>query len=138
MDIRTLTDEISVSPQIDAAHMKEIAGAGFRSVLCNRPDQEEPGQPTCADIEAAATAEGLAFRSVPMSGHSLPPDLMSAFSAALRELPKPILAYCRSGTRCTLLWAVSQHGRLDSSDIVQSAARAGYDVAGLVQQLDDR
>ncbi len=138
MDIRTLTDEISVSPQIDAQHMKEIAGAGFRSVLCNRPDGEEPGQPDCAEIEAAAAAEGLAFRSVPMSGHMLPPELVAAFSAACQALPKPILAYCRSGTRCTFLWAVSQHGLLDSADIVQSAARAGYDVAGLVQQLDSR
>ncbi|MEM0950458.1 MAG: TIGR01244 family sulfur transferase [Pseudomonadota bacterium] len=138
MDIRTLTDEISVSPQIDAEHMKEIAGSGFRSVLCNRPDGEELGQPDCSEIEAAAIAEGLVFRSVPMSGHMLPPELLSDFSAALNELPKPILAYCRSGTRCTFLWAVSQHGLMDSNDIVQRAARAGYDVAGLVQQLDSR
>ena len=138
MDIRTLSDEISVSPQIETQNLKEIAGAGFRSVLCNRPDDEEVGQPACADIEAAASAEGLAFRSVPMSGHALPPELLAEFNVALEELPKPVLAYCRSGTRCTLLWAISQHGRMDSEDIVQSAARAGYDVAGLVQQLDGR
>ncbi|MEM9909568.1 MAG: TIGR01244 family sulfur transferase [Pseudomonadota bacterium] len=138
MDIRTLSDEISVSPQVDPQHMKEIAGAGFRSVLCNRPDHEEPGQPDCAQVEAAAAAEGLAFRSVPMAGHALPPELLADFGDAVASLPKPILAYCRSGTRCTFLWAVLQHGLMDSEDIVQSAARAGYDVAGLVQQLDSQ
>lgn len=138
MDIRVLSDDISVSPQIDSQHVREIAGAGFRSILCNRPDGEELGQPDISEIEAAAKAEGLAFSSVPMSGQALPPELLAAFKSALENLPKPILAYCRSGTRCTLLWAVSQHGRMDSLDIVQRAARAGYDVAGLVQQLDNR
>lgn len=136
MDIRTLTDDVSVSPQIDAQHMREIAGAGFRSVLCNRPDGEETSQPACSEIEAAAEAEGLVFRSVPMSGHTIPPELLKQFNQALHDLPKPILAYCRSGTRCTMLWAISQHGRMDSADIIESASRAGYDVAGIVQHLD--
>ncbi|MEM7075312.1 MAG: TIGR01244 family sulfur transferase [Pseudomonadota bacterium] len=136
MDIRTLTEDIAVSPQIDVAHVREIAGAGFHSILCNRPDGEAPDQTPIAEIEAAAEAEGLSFRAVPMTGHAVPPDLMSEFDRALHELPKPILAYCRSGTRCTLLWAISRHGQMDSSEIVERARSAGYDVSGLVQQLD--
>lgn len=135
MDIRQLTDDFAVSPQIDAAHMKEIAGAGFRSVLCNRPDGEEIGQTDYATIEAAAEAEGLEMRWIPIVSGIVTPGAMSEFKAALEEMPKPILAYCRSGTRCTMLWSIAQYGRLDDEEIVMRAAKAGYDMRPIIQQM---
>ncbi len=135
MDIRPLTKEFAVSPQIDAAHVKEIAGAGFRSILCNRPDGEEAGQPEFDAIETAARAEGLEVRSVPIVSGMLTPDALAEFDQALQDLPKPILAYCRSGTRCTMLWAAVEHGRRADDDIVERAAKAGYDVGPLVRQM---
>lgn len=138
MDLRQITEEFSVSPQIDAAHVHEIAGAGFRSVLCNRPDGEEPGQPGYDDIAEVVRAEGLEARSVPIVSGQITPQALEAFRAALEELPKPVLAYCRSGTRCTMLWAITQHGRMDDEEIVRRAAHAGYDVAGLIRQLNAR
>ena len=138
MDIRPLTKEFAVSPQIDAAHIKEIAGAGFQSILCNRPDGEEFGQPEFESIEQAAKAEGLEIRSIPIVSGMITPEALADFDAALKDLPKPILAYCRSGTRCTMLWAAVEHGRRDDTEIVDRAAKAGYDVAPLVRQLRAR
>lgn len=138
MDIRPLTKEFAVSPQIDAAHIKEIAGAGFHSILCNRPDGEEMGQPEFEEIETAAKAEGLEVLCVPIVSGMMTPDALAAFDQALKDLPKPILAYCRSGTRCTMLWAVVEHGRREDEDIIARAAKAGYDVAPLVRQMRAR
>ncbi|MEL7257040.1 MAG: TIGR01244 family sulfur transferase [Pseudomonadota bacterium] len=138
MDIRQLTDDFAVSPQIDVAHMKEIAGAGFRSLLCNRPDGEEMGQTDFAAIEEAAAQEGLEIRWIPIVSGMVTQGAMSEFTAALDEMPKPILAYCRSGTRCTMLWSIAQYGRLDDQEIVSRAAKAGYDMGPLIQQLSNR
>ncbi|WP_338549917.1 TIGR01244 family sulfur transferase [Roseovarius phycicola] len=138
MDIRQLTDDFAVSPQIDVAHMKEIAGAGFRSLLCNRPDGEEMGQTDYSAIEDAAAQEGLEIRWIPIVSGMVTQEAMSEFTAALDEMPKPILAYCRSGTRCTMLWSIAQYGRLDDQEIVSRAAKAGYDMGPLIQQLSNR
>lgn len=138
MDLRRLTDSFTVSPQIDAAHLHEIAGAGFRSILCNRPDGEEAGQPAFDEIAAAARAEGLEARLVPISGGMITAAAMAEFRDALAGMPKPILAYCRTGTRCTMLWAAAEHGIMDETEIERRAAAAGYDVSHLLRQLSAR
>lgn len=138
MDIRPLTQEFAVSPQIDAAHVREVAGAGFQSILCNRPNGEELGQPDFEAIEQAALAEGMEVRSVPITSGMITPDSLAAFDQALQDLPQPILAYCRSGTRCTMLWAAVEHGRRPDEEIIERAAKAGYDVAPLVRQMQAR
>lgn len=138
MDLRRLTAEFSVSPQIDPGHMHEISGAGFRAVLCNRPDGEEPGQSPYDAVAEAARAEGLEARCVPIVSGAVTPEALAEFQTALEELPKPILAYCRSGTRCTMLWSITQYGRLDDDEILRRAAAAGHDMAGLIGQLRRR
>ncbi|MEM7733623.1 MAG: TIGR01244 family sulfur transferase [Pseudomonadota bacterium] len=138
MDIRKLTDDFSVSPQVDVAHMREIAGAGFKSIMCNRPDQEDPGQPDYDAIADAAIAEGLEVAWIPVVGGMLGPDALTEFDRALADMPRPMLAYCRSGTRCTTLWAVTQHGRMDDAEIIERAAKAGYDMSGLIMQMSQR
>lgn len=135
MDIRPLTNSFAVSPQIDVADMKDIAGAGFRSILCNRPDGEEFGQTDFDTIAEAARAEGLDIRSVPIVSGMVTQEALDDFASALQEMPKPILAYCRSGTRCTMLWSIAQFGTMDSEEIISRAGKAGYDMSGLVAQL---
>lgn len=136
MDLRKLTDDFSVSPQVDAAHMREIAGAGFKSIMCNRPDHEDPEQPMYVAIAEAAAREGLEVAWIPIAGGMMTPAALEEFRNALLEMPRPMLAYCRSGTRCTMLWAITQHGAMDDAEITERAAKAGYDVSGLLMQLN--
>lgn len=104
MDIRRLDSDFSVTGQIEPEDAAAIAGQGFRSILCNRPDGEAPGQPTSREIEKAAKAAGLAFRAVPVVPGQIGEGDVDAFQAALDELPGPVLAYCRSGGRAADLW----------------------------------
>lgn len=136
MELRQITEDFTVSPQIDCADLPAIAAAGFRAILCNRPDGEEPGQCTYHDIVAAAEAAGLQVRAVPIVSGRASPEDRAAFRAALAELPKPILAYCRTGTRSTMLWTMTSHGARSSAEILRLTAAAGYDMSGLVAQLD--
>jgi sulfide:quinone oxidoreductase len=135
MDPRQITDTFTVSPQISVEDVPAIAKAGFRSILCNRPDGEEAAQISHAEIEAAAARAGLEFRSVPIVSGAVSETDLANFKAALDEMPAPILAYCRSGTRCTMLWSIAQIGQMPGDQIVAAAAAAGYDMSGLVAQM---
>lgn len=111
MQYRQLTEDYVVSPQISVADVAEIKAAGFKSVICNRPDNEDPGQPSAVEIQAAVEAAGLEFRWVPVVSGGMTPDDVAAQANALDELPGPVFAYCRSGTRCTNLLAGIQQIR---------------------------
>ena len=113
MDIRRITEDYAVSPQISPDDIPEIKAAGFRSIMCNRPDGEDYGQPEFDAVAEAARAEGIEVRCVPI-----------------------VSGYCRSGTRCTMLWSIASYGRLSGDEIVSAARDAGYDMSGLVRQLD--
>jgi sulfide:quinone oxidoreductase len=134
MDIRKITDELSVAPQIQAEDVAAIAAAGFRAVICNRPDGESTDQPCCEDIAAAVAAQGLAWRTQPVRSGGITQADVEAFGALLAELPKPMLAYCRSGTRCAMLWCLSQAGTRPLPDILQRAQAAGYDMSAVMQR----
>jgi sulfide:quinone oxidoreductase len=135
MDLRKITDDFSVSPQIECEDVTGIAEAGFRSILCNRPDGEEFGQCAYDAVAKAAEATGLVVRSVPIVSGMLSEADLAAFRAALDEMPKPILAYCRSGTRCTMLWSMTNFGDLGADEIVRATSAAGYDMSGLMRQM---
>lgn len=98
-----IAENFSVTPQISVADVADIAQAGFGQVICNRPDNEEPGQPAAADIAKACAAHGIAFHHLPFQGN-LPPKLVEDFRALMDKSSSPTLAYCRSGQRCVLLW----------------------------------
>lgn len=135
MDLRKLTDAYSVSPQIAPQDVPAIAEAGYRAVMCNRPDGEEYGQPEYDAVARAAAEAGLEVRWVPIvSGQVTQADL-DAFRAALDELPGPLLAYCRTGTRCTMLWTIARFGTLPDEEILRATSEAGYDMSGLLGQL---
>jgi uncharacterized protein (TIGR01244 family) len=104
--IRPLAPDFAVAPQLGPEQMAEVAAAGYKSVIINRPDFEGgPDQPTAAEVAAAAQAVGLAVEYQPVVGGSMTVGDVARFAELLRELPGPVLAYCRTGTRCTNLYA---------------------------------
>ena len=117
-----------VAGQIDAADVAEAAAAGVAMIVNNRPDHEEPGQPTAEQIRLAAEAAGLAYRHIPVAG-GLAPDQVEAMAEALDEADGKLLAFCRSGTRSTYLWALARAARgAEAETLVRQAAEAGYDL----------
>jgi uncharacterized protein (TIGR01244 family) len=109
LPLQALTPDVSVTPQLSPEAMAEVAAAGFRSVVNNRPDFEGGAdQPTSAQIEAAATAAGLAYAHLPVQGGYQSPEEIAQFADLLAELPRPLLAFCRSGARSTKLFMAAQ------------------------------
>lgn len=111
MDVRQITENYSVSPQITPDEIAAVKAAGFRTVICNRPDGEQPGQPSHDAIQAAVEAAGLAFRYIPVVSGQMTLENVEDQRAALDEAEGPVLAYCRSGTRCTNLYAAIQQAK---------------------------
>lgn len=108
MNIKEITPDYSVSAQIQPGDIAELKAAGFKSVICNRPDHEDPGQPSVAEIRAAAEAAGMEFRHVPVISGQMTAQNVEDQARVLEELPKPVFAYCRSGTRSTNLFGYIQ------------------------------
>jgi uncharacterized protein (TIGR01244 family) len=105
LPLTPIAPDVCVAPQLTPEAMADAARAGFRSVINNRPDFEhDSDQPTSAEIEAAATAAGLVYRHLPVAGGYQSPEEIAAFAALLDELPRPLLAFCRSGARSTRLY----------------------------------
>jgi uncharacterized protein (TIGR01244 family) len=105
LPLRPVADDVCVAPQLTPEAMAELARLGFRSVVNNRPDFEHgPDQPTSAAIEQAARAAGLEYRFLPVNGGYQSPEEIAAFAKMLKELPRPLLAFCRSGARSTKLF----------------------------------
>ena len=135
MDIRPITPDYAVSPQIAPEDMAAIKAAGYVAILCNRPDAEVPPGLGAAAMRAAAEAAGLAFVANPVTHQSLNAEMVTRQAEALREAGGPVLAYCASGTRSTIVWALGQAGRMDEDAIIAAGARAGYDLSGLRGRL---
>ena len=135
MDAKAITDTISVSPQITPEDVQEAAGLGYRSIICNRPDGEGADQPAFEEIEAAAKALGLEARYLPVVTGKVGDADAASFGGLLDELPKPVLAYCRSGTRSATLWSLARADALPVSDILAQTKQAGYDMAGVVRRI---
>ncbi|MBS8272268.1 TIGR01244 family phosphatase [Thalassospira tepidiphila] len=135
MEIKTISNGFSVSPQIVADNVKEIAKRGFRSIVCNRPDGEGADQPTFEEISNAAKEAGLEVRYQPIVSGKVSDDDARDFGRLFDELPKPVFAYCRTGTRSTTLWSLSQAATLDTSEILRATKAAGYDMGGVVRRI---
>ena len=135
MDIKDINKRISVSPQITAADVKAIADAGFRAIICNRPDGEGADQPTFEEIDTAAKAAGLETLYLPIVSGKVEDADAAKFGDALDALPGPVLAYCRTGTRSATLWSLSQAKSLPVSDILAATKSAGYDMGGVVRRI---
>lgn len=125
--MRQLEDGMFIAGQIGPDEVAELAAQGIALIVNNRPDGEEPGQPAGAEIEAAAAAAGLSYRAIPIS--QLTPEAIEATREAFDQAGGPILAFCKSGTRSTYVWALARSlGGADGDSLVAKAADAGYDL----------
>lgn len=135
MNIKQLDENLSVSAQLTATEVEEAARLGFKTLVANRPDGEEFGQPAMADLEKAARENGLDWVYLPVqSGNILDTDV-DDFIPMLESAPKPILAFCRSGMRCTALWALSNARYIPADPLINRAREAGYDLSPLRPRL---
>lgn len=124
--VHRLTPAFGVAGQLDADDIAALAAQGWRSLVCNRPDGETADQPASAELVQAAAAHGLAWRHIPVvSGQWRDADV-AAFAEAMRTLPAPVLAFCRTGTRSIHLWALAMADTLDAESLQRIAADAGY------------
>jgi len=111
MEIRQINEDYSVTGQIGLDDVARIKAAGFRSVICNRPDGEQADQPAQDDVRVAVEAAGMTFRYIPVVSGQITADNVEDQAEALEELPAPVLAYCRSGGRCTNLFLAIQQSK---------------------------
>lgn len=138
-DFRRLSDSVWASPQISLADVAKAAEAGVTLIVNNRPENESADQTPGADIAAAAAQTGMAYLAIPITHSGFSRDQVSAMQNALATTDGAVLAYCRSGTRSTLLWALAQAASgAEPAEIAQAAEAAGYDISpvrALIDQL---
>lgn len=134
---RRLSDTVYASPQIMPADIAQAAAEGVTLIINNRPDGEAPDQPPGEEIAAAAQAAGIAYRAIPVGGGGFAEPQVNAMVEALGSTDGPVLAYCRTGTRSTLLWSLAQAklGR-DPEEIAAAANAAGYDIGPVRPMVD--
>jgi uncharacterized protein (TIGR01244 family) len=134
---RTVTDTFLASPQISTDDVAEAAKQGVTLIINNRPDDEDPNQPAGSAIAAAAQDAGLAYVAIPVTHAGFSVPQVEAMRSAIDENGGKTLAYCRSGTRSTLLWALAEaHNGRDPETIATEAANAGYDVGAIRSIMD--
>lgn len=135
MELKQINDRVSVAGQVLPENVAQLKAAGFTTIVNNRPDDEAPDQPKGQDVAAAAKAVGINYVEIPMGRDGVSPDMVSRTRDVLENSAGPALCFCRTGTRSTTLWALSQAGKMPAEDIIASAARAGYDMSHLADHL---
>lgn len=136
MNIRELTPRYSVSPQIAPDDVAAIKAAGFVKVICNRPDEEVAPSQQSLTIGTSVEAAGLAFEVLPLTHQTMTPENIARQKELIDSADGPVLAYCASGTRCSIIWALGQVGDLPVDQILATTTRAGYALDGLRPTLD--
>lgn len=134
--IKRLTPFIAVSGQLEPADMGTLAASGYRCVINNRPDHEGEGQPSSAEMRTAAEASGLEYHDLPVVSGKITDTDVAAFRELLEQVRGPVLAFCRTGTRSTTLWALSEAHHLDPEALMATAKEAGYDLSALQSRLE--
>ena len=137
MDLKKITEKTAVSPQITTQDIAAIKEAGFRAIICNRPDGEGADQPSFEEIEAAAKKVGLEAAYVPVTSGKVRDEDVESFGAALKDLPRPVLAYCRTGTRSATLWSLHESKKRTMYEILAATKAAGYDMNGVARRISN-
>jgi uncharacterized protein (TIGR01244 family) len=138
LELKRINQHVTVSPQILPEDIPTLKAAGFTTIVNNRPDGESPDQPTSDQILAAATAAGMVYHYIPLGRDGVSPDMVERTTEALEGSEGPVFCYCRSGTRSTTLWALSQAGKMPADRIIAEAAAAGYDMSHLAGHLGEK
>lgn len=141
MDIRPLTDSYSVTPQITQDDLSAIKAAGYRTVICNRPDPEIPEDLHAEAMRAAVEAAGLRFVVNPVFPGQLTMENVEIQRDTIDDAEGPVLAYCASGNRSSIVWALANAGRVPTDDLIAAAGKYGYQLAqfrGMIDQLAGR
>ena len=128
MEIVKISPFLSVASQIEIVHVRQIAAQGFRTIINNRPDDEVDNQPRAQELAAEATQYGLIFIDQPVISGKVTIGNAEDFGAELSRVEGPVLAFCRSGTRCTTLWAYNEVRRVDVDIVLSFAKSIGYDL----------
>ncbi|MGR3503574.1 TIGR01244 family sulfur transferase [Pseudaestuariivita sp.] len=136
MDIRQITPTYAVTEQITPDDVPAIKDAGFTAVICNRPDAEVPPALSAATLQAAVEGAGLAFHVLPLTHQTMHAENVARHAELAASAPGPVLAYCASGTRSTVVWALGQAGTQPVDDILRQAADGGYNLDGLRPTLE--
>jgi uncharacterized protein (TIGR01244 family) len=136
LDLRRLTDIYAVAPQIAPEDLPAIRAAGFTTVIDNRPDGEIPGELHTDTMRKAAEAAGLAFIANPVIGGALTMENVTAQAAAIEAATGPVLAYCASGNRSSVVWALAHAGKMPADDLIGIPARFGYQLGHLRAQIE--
>ena len=136
MDLREIVENYAVSPQITPSDMPALAAAGVTTVICNRPDGEVPPDLQAAAIQAAAEAVGIAFVYNPVVGIGMSPNSIDEQADAIATSEGPVVAYCASGMRSALMWALARAGQEPAEDILRTVADAGYRMDHLIGQIE--
>ena len=139
MDIKNVTDSLSVADQVTADDLVTLKNAGYGTIICNRPDGEGVEQPTAESLAERATALGLHWHWLPIKPGEFSEQEIAQFTELLENAERSkesVLAFCRTGTRAITLWALSQAVSVPSAQLVQQATAAGYDLSGLAPRLE--
>lgn len=131
MDARCITPRYFVSPQISVEDVPAIAAAGFRTVICNRPDAEVPPSHRADALKQAVEAAGMAFHVLELTHQTMTPDKVAQQRALSESCEGPVLAYCASGTRCSVVWALAHVQDEGVDAVLEHTLRAGYQLDGL-------
>ena len=136
MKFAKINHELTVSDQITIEDLKEIHAQGYKTIFCNRPDQESEDQLAFSLIEKEAQNLGIKAIHQPVIGGQISDVDIAQFDAYFKAAPKPIFAYCRTGTRCSTLWALSHAKKLSIDEILAKTQNAGYDLSLLRDRLN--
>ncbi len=136
MEPRQLTPRYFVSPQISAEDVAALRQQGFAAIICNRPDAEVPPSHQAEAIGAAAEAAGMPFHVLPLTHQTMTAENVARQAELVDGAGGPVLAYCASGTRCSVVWALGEAGTRPVEEILGTAAQAGYDLSGLRPTLE--
>jgi len=136
MKFAKINTELTVSDQITIEDLKEIQAQGYKTIFCNRPDQESEGQLAFSTIEKEAQNIGIKAIHQPVIGGQISDDDIAQFGSYFEGAQKPIFAYCRTGTRCSILWALSHAKTLPIDEILSKAHIAGYDISPIKDRLN--
>ncbi len=136
MDIRVITPTYSVTPQITPDDIPAIVDAGYKVLICNRPDAENPPQLWAEEIGKAAEAAGLEFHVHPVTHSTMTLEVIARHHDTLAAASGPVLAYCASGTRCSVLWSFAMAKEMPADEILMATEKAGYALGQLRPQLE--